>query len=93
MDETFGVGEMPPLAAQIRPAFKGPLILNSDFDAGRAQADLDAGIGDAVAFGRPFIANPDLPRRMAEHLPLVESPMETWFTQGSQGYLDYSPFA
>ena len=93
MDGTFGVGEMPPLAAQIRPAFKGPLILNSDFDVGRAQADLDAGIGDAIAFGRRFIANPDLPRRMAEHLPLVESLMETWFTQESQGYLDYSPFA
>jgi len=87
---TFGVGDVDPLARHLRPAFKGPLILNSDFDATRAQAELDAGIGDAVAFGRPFIANPDFPRRVAEHLPLAQDDPQTWFTQGPEGYLDYS---
>jgi 2,4-dienoyl-CoA reductase-like NADH-dependent reductase (Old Yellow Enzyme family) len=86
---TFGVGYLPPLAPLIRPAFNGPLLLNSDFDAARAQADLDAGVGDAVTFGRPFIANPDLPRRIAEGLPLAADDRETWFTQGADGYLDY----
>ena len=64
LDGTFGVGYLPPLAAQLRPAFKGPLILNSDFDRERAKGALEAGIGDAVTFGRPFIANPDLPGRL-----------------------------
>ncbi|MQX41803.1 alkene reductase [Sinorhizobium meliloti] len=86
---TFGVGDMDPLASQLRSAFKGPVILNSDFDMARAQADLDAGIGDAVAFGRPFIANPDLPYRFAEGIPLSEDDRDTWFTQGPQGYIDY----
>jgi N-ethylmaleimide reductase len=90
IDGTFGVGEVDPLARHLRSAFKGPLILNSDFDAARAQAELDAGIGDAVAFGRPFIANPDFPRRIAEGLPLVKDDAQKWFTQGTEGYLDYN---
>ncbi|PSJ43421.1 alkene reductase [Allosphingosinicella deserti] len=89
VDGTFGVGDMAPLAPQLRPFFKGPLILNSDFDAARADADLKAGVGDAVAFGRPFISNPDLPRRIAEGFPLASDDMATWFTQGPEGYLDY----
>ena len=90
---TFGVGDVDPLARRLRPAFKGPLILNSDFDAARAQVELDAGIGDAVAFGRPFIANPDFPRRVAEGLPLEKDDPQTWFTQGPEGYLDYTTWS
>jgi len=86
---TFGVGDMDPLASQLRSAFKGPLILNSDFDMVRAQAELSAGIGDAVAFGRPFISNPDLPYRLAEGIPLAPDDASTWFTQGPEGYIDY----
>lgn len=89
LDGTFGKGYVPPLAPVIRPAFNGVLILNSDFDAARAQADLDAGIGDAVTFGRPFISNPDLPRRFAERIPLAKDDMATWFSQGAEGYVDY----
>ncbi|TWB12333.1 2,4-dienoyl-CoA reductase-like NADH-dependent reductase (Old Yellow Enzyme family) [Nitrospirillum amazonense] len=89
LDGTFGVGYLDPLAAQLRPAFKGPLILNSDFDAQRAQAALNADIGDVVAFGRPFISNPDFPRRLAEGLPLTPGDRETWFTQSPDGYIDY----
>ena len=48
----------------MRAAFDGPLILNSDYDGPRAQAALNEGQADAIAFGRPFIANPDLPARI-----------------------------
>ncbi|WP_295538880.1 alkene reductase [uncultured Pseudacidovorax sp.] len=89
MDGTFGVGDMPPLAPQLRHAFDGPVILNADYDIPRAEAALAAGTGDAIAFGRAFIANPDLPQRVARGLPLAESDPATWFTQGSQGYTDY----
>ncbi len=86
---TFGVGDMAPLARELRGAFKGPLILNSDFDSARAQAELDQGTGDAVAFGRPFIANPDFVRRVAEGIELASDDPATWFTQGPEGYIDY----
>ncbi|OHV03745.1 alkene reductase [Methylorubrum extorquens] len=89
LDGTFGRGERAPLAPAIRAAFGGPLILNSDYDIARAQAELASGGADAITFGRPFIANPDLPRRIAEHLPLAEAPMATWFSQGTEGYVDY----
>jgi N-ethylmaleimide reductase len=89
IDGTFGVGDMDPLAAQLRCAFKGPLILNSDFDMRRAEAELNAGIGDAVAFGRPFISNPDLPYRFQNDIPLAADDADTWFTQGKEGYVDY----
>jgi 2,4-dienoyl-CoA reductase-like NADH-dependent reductase (Old Yellow Enzyme family) len=89
LDGTFGVGYLEPLAAQLKPAFKGPLILNSDIDQAAAQANLDTGIGDAVTFGRPFISNPDLPYRMANGLPLAPDDRDTWFTQDAKGYIDY----
>lgn len=89
LDGSFGVGYLPPLAPQLRPYFKGPLILNSDFGIARAQADLDAAVGDAVSFGRPYIANPDFPNRVARGLPLKADDRDTWFTQGAAGYIDY----
>jgi len=45
--------------------FSGVLILNSDYDFAREEAQIEAGLADAIAFGRPFIANPDLPLRLA----------------------------
>ncbi|WP_458098331.1 alkene reductase [Roseomonas sp. WA12] len=89
IEGTFGVGEMPPLASKLRPAFKGVLIANSDYDAERAQQALDEGVCDAITFGRPFIANPDLPSRIARGLTLTVDDAATWFTQGPEGYLDY----
>ncbi len=89
IDGSFGVGEMHPLAGQLRDHFNGPVILNSDFDGTRAQAELDAGHGDAVAFGRPFISNPDFVQRLRTGAPLTRDNMATWFTQGHEGYNDY----
>ncbi|WP_375249639.1 alkene reductase [Sphingomonas sp.] len=86
---TFGVGDTAPLAPQLRGLFDGPVILNADFDPERATAELAAGVGDAVAFGRWFIANPDLPKRIRRGSPLAVSDPATWFTQGREGYLDY----
>jgi len=86
---TFGVAEVAPVAPAIRAAFAGPLVLNSDYDGARAQAALDAGAADAIAFGRTFLANPDLPRRLARGLPLTPDDMRTWYSQGPEGYIDY----
>ncbi len=56
---TFGATDVPRQSPLIRQHFKGPLILNSDYDKTRAQADLDSGLADAISFGRPFMANPE----------------------------------
>jgi 2,4-dienoyl-CoA reductase-like NADH-dependent reductase (Old Yellow Enzyme family) len=87
---TRGKPEHPPVHPVIRRGFRGPLVLNSDFDGARARATLATGDADAIAFGRGFLANPDLPRRLAENLPLTPDDMATWYTQGSQGYTDYA---
>jgi 2,4-dienoyl-CoA reductase-like NADH-dependent reductase (Old Yellow Enzyme family) len=91
-DGTFGKAEKAPVAPVIRKAFAGPLVLNSDYDFAKAQAALDDGEADAITFGRTFLANPDLPRRFAENLPLTKDTMATWYSQGPEGYIDY-PFA
>jgi 2,4-dienoyl-CoA reductase-like NADH-dependent reductase (Old Yellow Enzyme family) len=86
---TFGKAKVAAVAPTIRKAFKGVLVLNSDYSAASAQAALDSGAADAIAFGRPFISNPDLPARLAAGVPLAEADPATWYTQGAEGYSDY----
>ncbi len=86
---TFGSSDVPRLSPLIRQHFKGTLVLNSDYDKEKAQADLDSGLADAIAFGRPFISNPDLPERLEKNLPLQQANMATWYSQGVEGYTDY----
>ena len=86
---TFGTSNHPPVAPSIKRAFGGPLVLNSDYDGARAEAALEAAEADAIAFGRPFIANPDLPVRLAKGAALNRDDAKTWYSQGRAGYLDY----
>ncbi|GGB38468.1 alkene reductase [Sphingomonas metalli] len=89
-DGTFGRTDVPKLSPRIREVFAGPLVLNSDYDsAEKAQAALDSGVADAISFGRPFIANPDLPERLRTGAALATSEMRTWYSQGPEGYVDY----
>ncbi|WP_326523245.1 alkene reductase [Sphingomonas sp.] len=88
-NDTFLRSDVPKLGAKIRQAFTGPLILNQDYDAVRAQADLDSGLADAISFGRPFIANPDLVDRVRQGAPLNAPNPKTFYTPGSEGYTDY----
>lgn len=83
----------PPIAPLLRDAFAGPLILNTGYDGASGQAALDAGLADAIAYGRPFLANPDLPRRLAIGAPLNPDDEATWYSRGAQGYLDYPVLA
>ena len=86
---TFGKPSTPPVAPSIREAFTGVLILNSDMDGARAEAAMAGGVPDAIAFGRPFLANPDLPARLAARAPLTKDVAKTWYSQGPEGYIDY----
>jgi len=73
----------------IKEAFGGLYIVNERFDKASANAALASGKADAVAFGVPFIANPDLPARLAADAPLNEARPETFYGKGPVGYIDY----
>lgn len=88
-DGTYGKGERPPIAPAIRRVFHGPLVLNSDYTPERAEEALEEGLADAISFGRPFISNPDLPRRVESGLALAADDRSTWYSQGAEGYIDY----
>ena len=90
---TFGKPSQPPIAPAMRAAFKGIFLINSDYDAVTGQAALDAGEADAIVYGRPFIANPDLVDRFAKGLPLATLDPATLYTRGAEGYSDYPPAA
>jgi N-ethylmaleimide reductase len=82
-------GEARRLTREMRDAFGGPVILAGGHARETAEAALGAAQADAVAFGRPFIANPDLPRRLRDGLPLAEPEEDTILTGGAHGYIDY----
>lgn len=65
------------------------VILSGGYDAARAEADLQSGAADLIAFGRPFISNPDLVARLKAGQPLNEPDQATFYTPGPVGYTDY----
>ena len=77
------------MKATFRSAFKGTLILSGGYDAVRAESDLAAGRGDLIAVGKPFLANPDLVARWKIGAALNAPDMNTFYTPGPKGYIDY----
>jgi 2,4-dienoyl-CoA reductase-like NADH-dependent reductase (Old Yellow Enzyme family) len=77
------------IGPQLKRAFGGAYIANEKFTLESAEAILAAGNADAVAFGKPFLANPDLPRRLALKAPLNEPVPATFYAAGATGYTDY----
>ncbi|APG61745.1 alkene reductase [Sphingorhabdus lutea] len=88
-DGTFGSTDVPPVSPHIRKVFSGPLVLNSDYDVDRAEKALESGACDAVSFGRPYIANPDLAQRIAAGAHWNKDNYKTWYGPGPVGYTDY----
>lgn len=86
-------GEEVHAAPRLRPLFDGPYIAAGGFDRDSAESLLDAGHADMVAFGRAFLANPDLPDRFARDLPLNAYDRDTFYTPGEKGYVDYPSWA
>jgi N-ethylmaleimide reductase len=73
----------------LRDGFKGTFILSGGYDRARAEADLDANKGELVAFGRPFLSNPDLVARLEQGVALASPDFATFYTPGEAGYTDY----
>ena len=76
----------------LRAAHPGPIVGAGSYDLAKAERLLGAGLIDAAAFGRSFIANPDLPRRLAEGLPLNPPRPETFYGGDAEGYTDYPAY-
>ena len=81
------------IGPQLKAWFGGPYVANEALDYDSASALLASGEADAVAFGRLFIANPDLPRRFATGAPLNAPDPQTFYGGGANGYTDYPALA
>lgn len=85
-----GSNAQAPHTAQIfRTAFSGSLISAGGYDGAEAMKVVESGIADAIAFGRLFIANPDLPERLKRGLDLNQYNRATFYGGGEKGYTDY----
>lgn len=78
-------------APKLRDLFRGVYVANEKFTPETAAAAVESGEADAVAFGKLFIANPDLPARIARGLPLNAWDASTFYSDGAHGYTDYPP--
>jgi N-ethylmaleimide reductase len=91
-----GLG-MPPIPAALmsalRKTFDGVFIRAGGFDQATAESVLAAGQADLIAFGRLFLANPDLVERLRKDADLNTPDMSTFYSPGAKGYTDYPPLA
>ena len=88
---TFGATDVPKQGPLIRGLFKGPLVLNQEYDAASAARAVGTGVCDAISFGRDYISNPDLAERIAAGAawsPNINAP-KSWYSPGPAGYTDY----
>jgi len=72
-----------------RPLFHGHLIANVEMTQERGNRLIKAGLADSIAFGRLYIANPDLPERFATGAKLADIDWKTVYASGPKGYADY----
>jgi len=91
-------GDAPFDYAALRRAYhdaggRGAWMVNNGYDGKLAAEAVAQGRADLVAFGKPFIANPDLVRRLREDAPLNEPDKNTFYGGGTRGYLDYPVLA
>jgi N-ethylmaleimide reductase len=92
---SMGAPEVPlEIKKIIRTRFKNTLILAGGYDLERAEEDVESGFADLIAFGRPFINNPDLVTRLENGYPLSkELKMDLFYTPGEKGYTDYPAYS
>ncbi len=87
----MGAPEVPlNIKKQIRSNFKNSVILAGGYEIERAEADIESDLGDLIAFGRPFINNPDLVERLENGWPLsTDLNMDQFYSADEKGYTDY----
>lgn len=90
-DVTEVPGAEPNIAKHYRPLYKGTLMINSMFNRERGNQVIKDNLADLVAFGKPFISNPDLVERFEKNAELARWDENTFYTPGEKGYTDYPP--
>jgi N-ethylmaleimide reductase len=87
------VSEIPYAVTQIakhfRPLYNGTLMINSEFDQEKGNKVIEEGHADLVAYGKPYVSNPDLVERFENNLDLAEWDQSTFYAGGAEGYTDY----
>ena len=86
---TFIAVDEPAVSPAMRRVFSGKIVLNSDYDGTNGPARMAEGVADAISFGRPYIANPDLVERLRDGATLTEADPATFYSNGPEGYTDY----
>lgn len=86
------MGASPQIQAEIRQAYRGTLILAGEYTLERAREAIEAGRADLIAFGRPYIGNPDLVERFRHGWPLVEAEHAAFYGGDDRGYIDFPPY-
>lgn len=94
LSEPFNdVSEVPYAVTEIgkryRPMYDGTLMINAGFDQESGNKVIEEGNADLVAYGKPYISNPDLVERFAENMPLSDWNTDTFYVPGANGYIDY----
>jgi N-ethylmaleimide reductase len=90
VDPAFnGYGRGSELLLGLKARFRGVLIVCGGMDQAKGEQYLGDGLADLIAFGRPFIANADLPERLRRGVPLAEPDPATFYGGGAEGYTDY----
>jgi N-ethylmaleimide reductase len=85
-------GQAPVATEQLRKIFQGKIIAAGGFEPETAEAVVESGDADLVAFGRHFVSNPDLPKRIQFGLPLSAYDRATFYTFDAHGYIDYPSY-
>ena len=91
--ETIHPGQAPVASAFLRTVFTGPIIAAGGFDRAGAEAHLTRGEADAIAFGRFFTSNPDLPDRFRRNLPLTPYIRDAFWGGDERHYTDFARYA
>jgi N-ethylmaleimide reductase len=81
----------PNVAKHYRAIYKGTLMINTSFDREMGNKIIKDGLADLVAYGKPFISNPDLVERFATNAELTEWDEDTFYVPGAKGFIDYPP--
>ncbi len=79
------------LTPLLRQTYKGTLLANGGYNLDTGSMAINADLADAIAFGMPFIANPDLVERYQHGAPLSQPDNSTFYSEGPEGYVDYLP--
>lgn len=77
------------IAKHFRPLYNGTILINSDFDQDKGNKIIEDGYADLVAYGKPYVSNPDLVERFKNRLELAAWNQDTFYTTGAKGYTDY----